>query len=145
MTSLFANKKTNQKGFSHHFILPALAILLVAGIGGYVMLRSSSASTTKSLLPVGCTDKRVSSNPVTCSSYKHIDDGLRNKLKEAVYKTDENSKQVLSKKAVYQKVKIKDSFTLKVVGVTKKSRTLELTPPELVRKWHAVNHNARQR
>lgn len=39
------NLHKNQKGFSHHFLMPVLAVLLVAGIGGYVMLRSSSAAT----------------------------------------------------------------------------------------------------
>lgn len=33
------------EGASHHFLLPVLAILIVAGIGGYVMQRSSSAAT----------------------------------------------------------------------------------------------------
>jgi uncharacterized protein (UPF0333 family) len=39
-------KKLNMKGVSHHFLLPVLAVLVIAGIGGYVMQRSSSAATT---------------------------------------------------------------------------------------------------
>lgn len=38
-------KKLNIRGASHHILFPLLAILLVAGIGGYVMQRSSSAAT----------------------------------------------------------------------------------------------------
>lgn len=38
-------KKLNMKGVSHHILLPILAVLVVAGIGGYVMQRSSSAAT----------------------------------------------------------------------------------------------------
>lgn len=37
-------KKLNIRGVSHHFLLPVLAVLVVAGIGGYVMQRSSSAA-----------------------------------------------------------------------------------------------------
>ena len=35
-------------GFSHHVLLPLVAVLLVAGIGGYVMLKSSSAAACSS-------------------------------------------------------------------------------------------------
>lgn len=37
--------KLNMKGVSHHFLLPIMAVLVIAGIGGYVMQRSSSANT----------------------------------------------------------------------------------------------------
>jgi len=36
---------SNNKGFSHHFILPILVIFAVASIGGYVMLKGSSAAS----------------------------------------------------------------------------------------------------
>lgn len=35
----------NSKGFSHHLLLPVVAFLLVAGIGGYIMQRGSSAAS----------------------------------------------------------------------------------------------------
>lgn len=38
-------KGLNVRGASHHFLFPVLAVLLVAGIGGFVMQRSSSAAT----------------------------------------------------------------------------------------------------
>lgn len=38
-------KKLNIKGVSHHLLLPILAVLVVAGIGGYIMQRSSSAAS----------------------------------------------------------------------------------------------------
>ncbi len=37
--------KLNKKGVSHHFLLPVLVVFMVAGIGGYVMLKASSAAT----------------------------------------------------------------------------------------------------
>ncbi len=37
-------KKLSSRGVSHHFLLPVLAILMVAGIGGYIMQRNSSAA-----------------------------------------------------------------------------------------------------
>lgn len=37
-------KKLNIRGASHHFLMPVLAILLVAGIGGFIMQRNSSAA-----------------------------------------------------------------------------------------------------
>lgn len=40
------HKILNSRGVSHHFLLPVLAVLVVAGIGGYIMQRSSSAATT---------------------------------------------------------------------------------------------------
>lgn len=39
------HQNRNARGFSHHFLLPILAVLLVAGIGSYVMVQNSSAST----------------------------------------------------------------------------------------------------
>lgn len=39
------HKKSNSSGISHHLLLPILAVLLVAGIGGYVMQRGSSAAS----------------------------------------------------------------------------------------------------
>ncbi len=38
-------KGLNIRGASHHFLLPVLAILVVAGIGGFIMQRGSSAAS----------------------------------------------------------------------------------------------------
>lgn len=38
-------KKLNTKGMSHHLLLPVIAVLLVIGIGGFIMARISSAAT----------------------------------------------------------------------------------------------------
>lgn len=38
-------KKLNVRGVSHHLLLPVLAVLVVASIGGFIMQRSSSAAT----------------------------------------------------------------------------------------------------
>jgi len=40
-------KIRNSSGFSHHLLLPVIAFLLVASIGGYIMQHSSSAATPK--------------------------------------------------------------------------------------------------
>jgi hypothetical protein len=53
-------KTSNQKGFSSHFIFPLVAILVVAGIGAYVMLRPSSASSLE------CNNRTVNKSPVMC-------------------------------------------------------------------------------
>lgn len=37
--------KNNSRGISHHLLLPVLAVIAVAGIGAFVMIRSSSAAT----------------------------------------------------------------------------------------------------
>lgn len=37
-------KVLGARGASHHFLLPVLAVLMVAGIGGYIMQRNSSAA-----------------------------------------------------------------------------------------------------
>ncbi len=38
-------KKLDIRGVSHHFLLPIIAVLVVGGIGGVIMQRSSSAAT----------------------------------------------------------------------------------------------------
>lgn len=40
-------KWLNVRGAGHHFLFPVIAVLIVAGIGGFVMQRSSSAATVK--------------------------------------------------------------------------------------------------
>lgn len=63
--------KLNMKGVSHHFLLPIMAVLVIAGIGGYVMQRSSSAAAaTKSCsaaLPFG----RYKHNPAYAVNDKY--------------------------------------------------------------------------
>ena len=39
-------KKLNSKGFSHHLIIPVIAIIAVAGIGAFVVTRSQAATCT---------------------------------------------------------------------------------------------------
>lgn len=51
---------SNQKGFSTHFLIPLFAILFIAGIGGYIMLRPSSAATLQ------CNNRAVTTSPVMC-------------------------------------------------------------------------------
>jgi len=60
----------NQKGFSHHFILPVLAFMLVAGIGSYVMLRSSSAEVRSDLS--NCYGRKISKNWKTCKDIGYL-------------------------------------------------------------------------
>lgn len=50
-------KKLNIKGVSHHLLLPILAVLVVAGIGGYIMQRSSSAATGTTAQSKACYDR----------------------------------------------------------------------------------------
>lgn len=38
-------KGLNVRGASHHLLLPIIAVLIVAGIGGFIMQRNSSAAT----------------------------------------------------------------------------------------------------
>lgn len=58
-----SHQKPNARGFSHHLLLPLLAVLIVGSIGSYVMLRSSSAASTTHY----CSEKtfgRYKNNPV---------------------------------------------------------------------------------
>lgn len=48
-------KKLNTKGFSHHFVLPILAIFIVAGIGTYMVTKSSAYSYISGWTPYTCT------------------------------------------------------------------------------------------
>lgn len=48
-------KKLNQKGFSHHLIIPVLAILAVAGIGTYMVTKSKAFSYMSGVTPYSCT------------------------------------------------------------------------------------------
>ena len=54
--------RRNSQGFSHHIIFPVLAFLLVAGIGSYVMLRSSSARSY-----IDCNGRTIGKSVVNCS------------------------------------------------------------------------------
>ena len=49
-------KVHNNKGFSHHLLLPIIAVLVVASLGGYIMQRSSSAATKTGWTSLGETD-----------------------------------------------------------------------------------------
>ena len=40
-------KKLNQKGFSHHLVIPVIAILLVGSIGMYLQLKSKAATNSQ--------------------------------------------------------------------------------------------------
>ncbi len=58
-----SHQKPNARGFSHHLLLPLLAVLIVGSIGSYVMLRSSSAASATHY----CSEKtfgRYKNNPV---------------------------------------------------------------------------------
>lgn len=48
------NKKTNVKGWSHHLILPVLAVLMVASIGTYLVTKSSAQSYMSGITPYSC-------------------------------------------------------------------------------------------
>jgi len=63
-------KKLNMRGVSHHILLPILAILFVAGIGGYVMQRSSSAATKTGWTKLGTIKVKEFSNE---NSYMLVD------------------------------------------------------------------------
>ncbi|MFZ1484077.1 MAG: peptidoglycan-binding domain-containing protein [Candidatus Saccharimonadales bacterium] len=47
-------KKLNKKGFSHHLILPVLAVFAVAGIGTYMVTKSSAYSYMSGVTPYSC-------------------------------------------------------------------------------------------
>lgn len=55
------HQKRSALGFSHHFLLPILAILIVGGIGSYVMLKSSGAASTTYTVAV-CKEKGTIKN-----------------------------------------------------------------------------------
>ena len=44
MSFLKRPQKHNSRGFSHHFILPVIAILAVGGIGAYLTFASKAAT-----------------------------------------------------------------------------------------------------
>ena len=48
------SKKINVRGWSHHLILPVLAVFLVAGIGTYLISRSSAFSYMSGVTPYNC-------------------------------------------------------------------------------------------
>ncbi len=53
MKKLKLFKKLNSKGFAHHFLIPVIAIVAVAGIGAYVVSRSNAAITPVSVCGSG--------------------------------------------------------------------------------------------
>jgi peptidoglycan hydrolase-like protein with peptidoglycan-binding domain len=48
------SKNTNARGWSHHLILPVLAIMLVASIGTYLVTKSSAYSYMSGVTPYSC-------------------------------------------------------------------------------------------
>lgn len=48
-------KKFNQKGLSHHLLLPVLAVFLVGAIGFYMMNKSNAYSYVSGVTPYSCT------------------------------------------------------------------------------------------
>ena len=95
----------DQKGFSHHIIFPLLAILLVAGIGGFVMLRSSSASISHKVI---CANNvKVGSTWKTCgTSYLKYYNGhtISAKFQVNVVKNSDGSRtlHVVANKNIYK-------------------------------------------
>ncbi len=69
-------KKLNTKGFSHHLLIPVIAIVAIAGIGAYVVTRSKAATCTNATTcetvvnKVSCT--MTNSGPVSNTSYSQI-------------------------------------------------------------------------
>ena len=47
-------KLFNQKGFSHHLIMPVVAVLIVASIGTYLVTKSSAYSYMSGVTPYAC-------------------------------------------------------------------------------------------
>lgn len=45
---------SSNKGWSHHLLLPILAVFLVAGIGTYLVTKSSAFSYMSGVTPYGC-------------------------------------------------------------------------------------------
>jgi murein L,D-transpeptidase YcbB/YkuD len=46
--------KINQKGFSHHLIIPIIAVFVVGGIGTYLAMKSSAYSYMSGSTPYTC-------------------------------------------------------------------------------------------
>jgi len=65
--------KRNEKGFSHHFILPILVILAVGAIGVYTLTRSKAATQTE--LAPSSTITIASWNTLITNSKKNISSG----------------------------------------------------------------------
>jgi len=63
-------RKYNSKGISHHLLFPILAILIVAGVGGLVMQRSSSAASKTGWTKLGTIKVIESTNE---NSYMLVD------------------------------------------------------------------------
>lgn len=74
-------KKLNMRGVSHHFLLPILAVLIVAGIGGFIMQRSSSAMTDSAATSTTKTTKTKSCTAITFGRYKNNPANGGSKLK----------------------------------------------------------------
>lgn len=63
-------KKRNSRGISHHLLLPIMAVLLVAGIGGYIMQRGSSAAAKTGWTSLGSASSGVARRQETVVVYK---------------------------------------------------------------------------
>lgn len=90
-------KKLNIKGVSHHLLLPILAVLVVAGIGGYIMQRSSSAATKVFVTAGGksCVQRTFAKgSSSTCVSYAQRMMGMTGKDVDGAFGS--NTRQKLS-------------------------------------------------
>lgn len=71
-------QRPNNRGFSHHFLLPLLAIVVVGAIGVLTLNLSSAASTTKQCTAV--TFGRYKNNPVNYPQYKPCVKAIQKKV-----------------------------------------------------------------
>jgi len=121
----------NQKGFSHHFIMPVVAFLLVAGIGSYVMLQSSSAASKDT-----CEGTKLTTSWVTCKNVGWLFSkwqGGYYQYKIRILKTDDTYKYIEVKPLVKTYNFNKGKNTVKVsvrkwdIGCTNKDGRKEKT------------------
>lgn len=108
--------KYNAKGISHHLLLPVIAILIVGGIGSYVMLRSSSAATKSCVQRTFSTSTNSSS---VCVSY--IIDLMKASGKASKAKSLSGTKFGASTKAAVQQ--FQSQWTSKPDGIVSANAT----------------------
>ncbi len=55
MHTTMTHQGLDQKGFSHHLLIPVIALLVVGSIGAYMAMKSSAYSYMSGVTPYACT------------------------------------------------------------------------------------------
>lgn len=136
----------NQRGFSHHFVLPIIAILAVAGIGSYVMLQSSSAAIKHK--PICADNKKLGSSWKTCgTTYPGYYNGhaVNAKFTARVTKSSDGSRilEVIPKNTSYKFDAGKTTVKVDLINISTNEKYVSCRGKD--GKWHAFKGSAGQK